>query len=258
MKEHGWEEHTLPGWIKSHVHPDHAYKPANGMVLIPTFRLPTLIHTRTGSAKWLNEISNNNPLWMHPQDMKARGLRSGDLVRVNTDIGYFVDRVWATEAIKPGVAACSHHLGRWRRKFDPNGNRFSSSEVELDEKDKGKWLMRRNHGVRPFKSDDPDSSRIFWEEGGVHQNAAAPAHPDPISGANCWLQNVVVEKAKPEDHYGDVYADTDKAFDVYKEWKSWCRPVKEGNLRRIAWLNRPLKPVDDAWKLGGGDPKDIL
>ena len=80
--------------MKDHVHPDHAYAKPNGMVLVPTFRLPTLIHTRTGSAKWLNEISNNNPLWMHPSDMKERGLRSGQLVRVNTDIGYFVDKVW--------------------------------------------------------------------------------------------------------------------------------------------------------------------
>ena len=31
------------------------------MVLLPTFRLPTLIHTRSGNAKYLNEISHRNP-----------------------------------------------------------------------------------------------------------------------------------------------------------------------------------------------------
>lgn len=247
MKDYGWPEHTLPGWIKSHVHPDHAYSKPNGMVLVPTFRLPTLIHTRTGAAKWLNEISNNNPLWMHPSDMKARGLRNGDLVRVSTDIGWFVDKVWATEAIKPGVAACSHHLGRWRRKQDPAGNRMSSNTVVIEESD-GKVSMKRVRGVHPFESNDPDTQRIFWSEGGVHQNAAAPAHPDPISGANCWLQNVVVDKAHNGDQYGDVFADLKKAHAVYQEWKSWCRPMKPGNMRRIPWLNRPLSPAPELWK----------
>lgn len=246
MKEFGWPDQTLPGWIKSHVHPDHAYSKPNGMVLVPTFRLPTLIHTRTGAAKWLNEISNNNPLWMHPSDMKSRGLRSGDLVRVTTDIGHFVDKVWATEAIKPGVAACSHHLGRWRRPQDPNGNRFSANTVSIEDSG-GKFTMKRTGGVRPFESNDPDTQRIFWEEGGVHQNAAAPIHPDPISGANCWLQNVVVEKAQPGDNYGDVYADLDKAHTVYKEWKAMAKPVQPGQPKRIPWLNRPLHPDASVW-----------
>ena len=38
------------------------------MLLLPTFRLPTLIHTRSGNAKWLYEISHRNPLWLHPED----------------------------------------------------------------------------------------------------------------------------------------------------------------------------------------------
>jgi hypothetical protein len=249
MKEHGWPEHTLPAWIKSHVHPDGVYSRQNGMVLVPTFRLPTLIHTRTGAAKWLNEISNANPLWMHPSDMKARGLANGSLARVTTDIGYFVDRVWATEAIKPGVCACSHHLGRWRRPVDPACNRYSTNLVSLEETGPGKWRMTRTQGVQPFASDDPDSSRIFWEDGGVHQNAAAPVHPDPISGAHCWLQAVTVEKAHDGDQYGTVFADTEKAHQVYKEWKAMTRnqPGPNGE-RRIPWLNRPLYPAPEAWR----------
>lgn len=250
MKDFGWPDQTLPGWIKSHVHPDHAYSKPNGMVLVPTFRLPTLIHTRTGAAKWLNEISNNNPLWMHPSDMKSRGLRNSDLVRVNTDIGHFVDRVWATEAIKPGVAACSHHLGRWRRPQDPNGNRMSSNTVSIEDNG-SKFNMKRTRGVHPFESNDPDTQRIFWEEGGVHQNAAAPIHPDPISGANCWLQNVVVEKAQPGDNYGDVVADLEKSHAVYQEWKAMAKRVQPGQTKRIPWLNRPLNPDPSAWQADG-------
>ena len=38
------------------------------MVLIPTFRMPVQIHTRSANAKWLDEIAHTNPLWIHPRD----------------------------------------------------------------------------------------------------------------------------------------------------------------------------------------------
>ena len=43
------------------------------MVLISTFRLPVQIHTRSGNAKWLDEIAHTNPLWIHratPRDRR--------------------------------------------------------------------------------------------------------------------------------------------------------------------------------------------
>ena len=48
----GWPEHALPGYIKSHVHPENL-EPGQ-MVLLSTFRLPTQIHTRSANAKWLD------------------------------------------------------------------------------------------------------------------------------------------------------------------------------------------------------------
>ena len=86
---------------------------------MPTFRLPVLIHTRSGNAKWLNEIAHSNPLWMHPVDAARLGVKTGDLVRVSTEIGYFVPYVWVTEGLRPGVVACSHHMGRWRLQRAP-------------------------------------------------------------------------------------------------------------------------------------------
>ena len=43
-------------------------KDAQGEVytLLPIFRLPNLIHTRSGNAKFLYEISHKNPLWVNP------------------------------------------------------------------------------------------------------------------------------------------------------------------------------------------------
>src|SRR5256885_5944003 len=55
--------------------------------------LPNLIHTRSGNAKFLYEISHKNPLWINPVDAGKLGeVRTGDLMKVHTEIGYFVDR----------------------------------------------------------------------------------------------------------------------------------------------------------------------
>ncbi|MDZ7362509.1 MAG: molybdopterin-dependent oxidoreductase [candidate division KSB1 bacterium] len=265
MVDWGWPEYKIPTYIKSHIHPEKIDRSKGEFPLIPTFRLPTLIHSRSGNAKWLYEISNRNPIWMHTADAARLGVQTGDLLRVNTDIGYFVDRVWVTEGIKPGVVACSHHLGRWRRPNDVPANRWATSLVRIKQvnsnqsavtSDLGprttdlghKWQMSSLDGIRPFKSSDPDSSRIFWSDGGVHQNITFPVHPDPISGMHCWHQKVRIEKAHPEDHYGDVFVDTEKSFEIYKEWLKMTRPAPGPNgLRRPLWLNRPLRPMEQTF-----------
>jgi anaerobic selenocysteine-containing dehydrogenase len=244
--EWGWPEYAVPTYVKSHIHPDELGE--NEIVLVPTFRLPTLIHTRSGNAKWLNEISNRNPLWMHTSDAERWDIQTGDLVRVSTEIGYFVNRAWVTEGMRPRVVACSHHIGRWRRAQDAKNNRWSTNQVSIDEVEKGKWMMRVVEGIGAYESDDPDTSRIFWTDGGVHQNITFPVHPDPVSGMHCWHQKVTVEKAHPEDRYGDVLVDTDKSFAVYKKWLALTRPAPGPNgLRRPLWLARPLRPSDDAF-----------
>ncbi len=103
IKDWKWPEHAIPGYIKSHVHPDNIDINAGEMLLLPTFRLPTLIHTRSGNAKWLYEISNRNPLWLNSKDAQNFDVKTGDLLKVHTEIGYFIDKVWVTEGIKPGV-----------------------------------------------------------------------------------------------------------------------------------------------------------
>lgn len=245
-----WPEYKIPAYIKSHVHPKKLDRDKGEFPLVPTFRLPTLIHSRSGNAKWLTEISNRNPIWMHPTDAARLGLHTGDLARVNTDIGYFVDRVWVTEGMKPGIVACSHHLGRWRRQQDPQGNRWATNLVAIEMQGAGKWKMSCLHGIQPYQSPDADSSRIFWSDGGVHQNITFPVHPDPISGMHCWHQRVRLEKAHPEDRYGDVFVDTEKSFKIYQEWLKLTRPAPgPDGLRRPLWLNRPLRPKEEMFYL---------
>lgn len=245
-----WPEYAIPTYIKSHIHPEKLDQERGEYVLVPTFRLPTLIHSRSGNAKWLNEISNRNPIWMHPTIAKRFGFKTGDLVKLNTDIGYFVDKVWVTEGMKPDVVACSHHLGRWRRPQDKIGNRWATNTVAIENDGNGGWMMRTVAGVQPFDSYDPDSKRIFWSDGGVHQNITHAVHPDPISGMHCWHQRVRIEKPGPDDHYGDIFVDTKRSFENYKNWLAMTRPAPgpEG-LRRPLWFKRPLRPIEELYYL---------
>ena len=253
LRDWGWPELAIPTWVPNQVSRERMDGP-DVFALVPTFRLPVLIHTRSGNAKWLNEIAHANPVWIHPVDAARIGVRSGDLVRVETDTGHLVNRAWVTEGIRPGVVASSHHMGRWRLAEDAGTDRWSSARVELTEREPGHWQMRRLEGVTPFASRDPDSSRIWWRDAGVHQNLVFPVHPDPISGAHAWHQRVRVRPAGPGDREGDIVVDTNVSRRIYREWLALARPAPgPGGLRRPEWLLRPLRPTPAAYRLTDTD-----
>jgi hypothetical protein len=252
LHDWGWPEHAIPSYIKSHVAPSAIDRAAGEMTLLPNYRIPTLVHTRTGNSKWLNEISHSNPLWLHPSDARRIGVEIGDLARVETEIGYFVDRVWITEGLRPGVVACSHHLGRWRIDDHGGNNGWSSAAVSIQETEPGVYRMRQESGVRPFASSDPDSKKIWWSDAGVHQNLTFPVQPDPISGAHAWHQRVRVVKASINDEYGDIVVDTKRSMAAFERWLKLARPAPgPGNLRRPLWLLRPYKPDPSAFQIDG-------
>jgi len=256
-----WPEFALPEYYRSHIdrgERDPRYTPsvdwpshAQGEIftLLPIFRLPVLIHTRSGNSKALYEIAHKNPLWVNPVDAeKLGGIGTGDLLKVHTEIGYFVLHAWVTEGLRPGVVACSHHLGRWRVNKDDRVERLSSAWVDLRETGKGQWKMRQLSSVEPYQSGDPDTRRVWWSDAGVHQDIAFPVHPDPISGMHCWHQLVRVERAADGDRYGDIFVDTNLAHAVYLKWKALARPAPgPGNLRRPLWLPRVHRPEEAAF-----------
>jgi anaerobic selenocysteine-containing dehydrogenase len=249
MVEWGWGEHAVPRYVPGHVHWRDLKRAEGEFDLLPNFRLPTLIHTRS-PVKWLYEISHSNPLWISTGDARRLQIETGDLVKVRTRIGYFVTRAWVTEGIRPGVLAMSHHLGRWRLHEDQGGPRAASSLVRISRDAGGRYVMKQVHGVRPFQSADPDSSRIWWSEIGVHQNVTFPVQPDPVSGMHCWHQRVRLEKAGPDDAYGDVMVDTAASHAAYKDWMQRTRPAPgPGGLRRPIWFDRPLRPVAAAYRM---------
>ena len=104
----------------------------------------------------------------------------------------------------------SHHLGRWRLNEDTGGPRVASALVKISRESDGRYVMKQVHGAQPFESNDPDSARIWWSEVGVHQNLTFPVQPDPVSGMHCWHQRVHLEKAGPDDAYGDIMVDTEQ------------------------------------------------
>jgi anaerobic selenocysteine-containing dehydrogenase len=247
LAEWGWPEMAIPGYTHSQVHPE-SLQPGE-MPLIPTFRLPVQIHTRSANAKWLDEIAHTNPLWIHPTDAARIDVKNGDLVRVETRIGHFVVKAWVTEGIRPGVVACSHHMGRW--KTADNGQRQMMATVKLDHQGSG-WKLQRERGVEPYESSDPDTKRIWWTDAGVHQNLTFPVQPDPISGMHCWHQAVRIQKAGADDKYGDISVDVAKSRAAYEEWLAKTRPAvshSPDGTRRPYWMLRPLKPAREVYKL---------
>jgi anaerobic selenocysteine-containing dehydrogenase len=247
LADWGWPEMAIPGYTRSHVHPENL-QPGE-MPLIPTFRLPVQIHTRSANSKWLDEIAHTNPLWIHPIDATRIGVSTGELVRIETKIGHFVVKAWVTEGIRPGVVACSHHMGRW--KTGEGGQRQMMSTVKLD-RDGSRWMLRREQGVQPYESRDADTQRIWWTDSGVHQNLTFPVQPDPISGMHCWHQAVRVRKAEASDRYGDISVDVAKSREAYKEWMAKTRPASTHSpdgTRRPYWMMRPLKPSREIYKL---------
>jgi anaerobic selenocysteine-containing dehydrogenase len=272
MAEWGWPDHALPNYLKSHVEPKALREgntgpdePTGGpskkegtygdgssqgimTTLVPTFRLPTLVHTRSANAKWLYELSNTNPVWINPEDATKIGVETGDKVKVTTRIGHFVNRAWVTEAIRPGVIACSHHLGRWRAKSAETVDPQAGPRVEQDEVAPGVFRMRRIEPIGPYASSDPDTKRIWWTDGGVHQNLTFPVQPDPVSGQHCWHQTVRIEKAGADDFQGDVVVDTNKSMEVYREWMAKTRPAPgPGGLRRPLWMDRVIRPAPETF-----------
>ena len=247
LADWGWPEWSTPVYIKSHIHPDNLEE--DQTVLISTFRLAMQIHTRSANAKWLNEIAHTNPLWLHPTHAARLGVETGDLVRVETETGYFVVRAWVTEGIKPGIVACSHHMGRW--KLSDEGERQMMATVALKHEGND-WGLKRERGVEPFKSSDADTERIWWTDVGVHQNLTFPVHPDPISGMHCWHQAVRVLRAEASDRYGDISVDTARSREAYLRWMEMTRPAdtySPDGTRRPYWLLRPLKPSKEFYKL---------
>lgn len=82
-------------------------------------------HGKFNGSSWLRECYKvmgpdgyeYEPVYMHPTDLAARGLKDGQIVRMFNDRGQILAGVVATERVIPGVARCSY--GSWYDPLEP-------------------------------------------------------------------------------------------------------------------------------------------
>lgn len=201
-------------------------------MILSTFKLNVHKQSRTAAVKWLAEIAHSNPAWMNPETAKRIGVKTGDLVRVESPVGYLVTKAYVTEGIHPKVISIATGFGHWEY------GRLATLKL----KDKPAF----------GGTEDPDLNNVWWDDKGVHPNAIIPAVADPIGGSQGWYDTVVkVTPAGPDDKYGDVHGDWDKHYAAYKET---MRYAYTGDLHRkmhpemAAWAG----PESVAPKAAGG------
>lgn len=70
------------------------------------------LHSQFNYAKIREEyaIANREPIWIHPEDAKARGIKTGDLVRAFNNRGQVLVGAEVTDRIKQG-SVCIHEGG---------------------------------------------------------------------------------------------------------------------------------------------------
>jgi anaerobic selenocysteine-containing dehydrogenase len=158
----------LPTWMR---HPDHERMEADDLILT-TFKVPVQTHSRTQGCKWLTELFHENPAWIHPETAAARGIGTGDFIRVKSSLGEITTRALVTEGVHPGAVAIAHHAGHWAWGHYASGKKTVGHVPEVDSENK------------------------WWTENGTHVNRIIPCVGDPIAGSMCWTDTVVkLEKA---------------------------------------------------------------
>ena len=170
-------------------------------MVLTTYKLNVHKQSRTAAVKWLAEIAHSNPVWMNTETGKRMGVKTGDLVRIESRVGYMVTKAYVFEGIHPKVVAIPTAFGHW------GYGRLAQLK------------QRHEKGGAWGASGDPDiDNNVWWDDKGVHPNAIIPVVADPIGGSQGWYDTVVkVTKAGPNDKYGDVKGDWDKHVAAFKE-----------------------------------------
>lgn len=149
----------------------HHQRLGGGEFHLITFQWNVHSYSQTANCKWLMEIVHTNPLWINEEIAKRVGLKNGDRVKITSQVGSLITPIFTTQGIHPKVVALSDSVGRW------NYGRIARG--------------------KPFQSEDPETSLIWWGKHGtgVHPNPIIPIQQDPSGGGQGWMDTVVkVEK----------------------------------------------------------------
>ena len=186
-----------PAWTPN---PRHAALKPNEFVL-STFKVAYQTLSLTSNLKYLAELWHTNPLWINKQTAIQAGIGDGDLVRVNSDVGYMVTKAWLTQGIHPQVLGISTSVGRTAY------GRVAQADPD----------MRTEFPQEGQPEDEDINHNIWWRDKGTNPNDIIPVSIDPASGVQAWNDTVVtVTPAEAGDNYGDIKVDNAKHFAIYK------------------------------------------
>jgi len=197
-------------------------------MIMTTHKFNVHVQSRTASVKWLAEIVHANWAPINTETAKRIGIKTGDLIRVESDVGHLVTKAQVTEGIHPKVTSISTACGHW--------GYGRLAQLKLKEK-----------GGKFGAQDDPDLKNVWWDDNGVHPNQIIPAVADPIGGSAGWFDTVVkVTKAHAGDKYGDIKADPAK----HQEWFE-----KTMSFTYVGDMHRKMHPEMASWAGPDSVPK---
>ena len=240
----GWPEYALPAYIESHVHPS---QPRRGRDAahrdVPASRSDP--HPQRQREMAGRDRAHEPALAPPAGRGAARKSKTGDLVRVETRIGHFVVKAWVTEGIRPGVVACSHHMGRW--KLAEEGQRQLMATVALEHEGTG-WSLNRKGGVERLRVCVTPTRRA---SGGPTRACirTSRSRSSPIRSRACTagIRRCGSAEAEPD---GSLRRRLRRHREVARPVQGVAREVALGEAhlspdgtRRPYWLLRPLKPT---------------
>ena len=170
---------AIPAWMSI---PEHEAMGSDDLILT-TFKVAVQTHSRTQNCKWLTEIYNENPAWIHPKTAAARSIKDGDMISVKSSVGEIITKAHVTETIAPGVVAISYHCGHWAWGGYASGKSCKDNFGHVCEPDcHNKWWGKNS----------VDKGPRVWRDGrGVHVNWIIPNAGEPIAGGLRWMDTVV-------------------------------------------------------------------
>ena len=84
--------------------PSHEKMSSDDLILT-TYKVSVHIHSRSANCKWLTEIYHDNPGMINSKTAKRLGIKTGDKIKVKSEIGEITTTANVTEAVVPGVIA---------------------------------------------------------------------------------------------------------------------------------------------------------
>ncbi len=163
----------------------------DGEFVLITFKWNVHTNSRTASSAYLHEIAHTNHMWINKKAADAIGVKTGDEVRVTSEMGSIVTKAFVMQGIHPRCVAISGGLGHWgfgriAKAESQRDERSGLLSTDFGEESPGLESFRRVKGY--------NYTHFWWSTNGVHPNPIIPIKLDPVSGSQVWATRVRVEK----------------------------------------------------------------